>query len=326
MNHQHHHQHSHHGSAHHGDDHDHSTHDHRPGRQHHHADPEKNGRAFFIAVALNSVFVVIEFAYGFIANSTALMADAGHNLSDVLGLLLAWGAIILARKKPSQRYTYGMSGASILAALANAVLLLLACGAIALEAISRFTAPPVVSSLTVCVVAGIGIFINGISAWLFMRGSKNDLNVRAAYLHMVADAAISLGVVLAGFAMYVTGWYWLDPAISLAIVIAIIVSTWGLLRESMELSLNAVPANVDAPAIETYLQQLAGVTAVHDLHIWGLSTSQNALTAHLVMPAGHPGDAFIDDVMQALEERFLIHHSTLQIEQGNRESACALQH
>jgi cobalt-zinc-cadmium efflux system protein len=265
-----------------------------------------------------------EFSYGFIANSTALMADAGHNLSDVLGLLLAWGAAILSRKAPNERYTYGLRSTSIMAALANAMFLLVACGAIAWEAIHRFSQPPLVAGLTVTLVAGIGIVINGLSAWLFIKGSKGDLNIRGAYLHMAADTAVSLGVALAGIAMLYTGWYWLDPAISLVIVAVIVISTWGLLRESVQLALLAVPAHIDVTALETYLRQCHGVTDIHDLHIWGMSTTENALTAHLVMPAGYPGDAFMDAIVETLKERFSIQHCTLQVEQGTTHHACAL--
>jgi len=193
---------------------------------------------------------------------TALMADAGHNLSDVLGLILAWSAAILARKAPSERYTYGLRSTSILAALANAMFLLVACGAIAWEAVQRFSQPPAVAGLTVTVVASVGIIINGLSAWLFMKGSKGDLNIRAAYLHMAADAAVSLGVVVAGIAMIFTGWYWLDPVISLAIVAVIIIGTWGLLRESVQLALSAVPAHIEVAAIDGYLRQSTGVTDI----------------------------------------------------------------
>ena len=273
---------------------------------------------------LNSAFVVIEFGYGFVANSTALMADAGHNLSDVLGLLMSWGAMILAKKRTSARFTYGLRGATIWAAMANAMLLLLACGAIGFEAIVRFTEPPAVAGMTVSIVAGVGVLVNGISAWLFMRGAKGDLNIRGAYLHMAADAAISLGVVLAGVLILYTGWNWVDPAISLVIVAVIVAGTWSLLRESMQLSLGAVPAQCDALAIDAFLRRQTGVSAVHDLHIWGLSTRENALTVHLVMPGGHPGDAFIDVVSKELRARFSVHHSTLQIEHGTIEHACSL--
>jgi len=299
--------------------HDHSAHGH-----HHHGDPNDHGRAFAIAIALNSAFVVIEFAYGLIANSTALMADAGHNLSDVLGLLLAWGAAILGRRAPNHRYTYGLRSSSILAALLNAMFLLLACGAIAWEAVQRFSQPPAVAGLTVTLVAGIGILINGLSAWLFVRGSKNDLNIRGAYLHMAADAAVSLAVAVAGVAILFTGWYWLDPVMSLAIVAVIVVGTWQLLRDSVQLALSAVPTHIDAIEVENYLRQCAGITDIHDLHIWGMSTTESALTVHLVMPQGYPGDANMDDITRTLKERFSIQHSTLQVEQGTTNHACAL--
>jgi len=299
-------------------------HNHNHSKEHHHARPDNQGHVIVVTIVLNMAFVIIEFAYGFIANSTALMADAGHNISDVLGLILAWGAVILTRKPPSKRYTYGLRSTSIMAALVNAMLLLVACGAIALEAIQRFSQPPTVASLTVSSVAGIGIVINGLSAWLLMKGSKEDLNIRGAYLHMAADTAVSLAVVIAGIAMFYTGWFMLDPIISLLIVIVIVIGTWSLLRDSMQLALSAVPAKVDALAIDTYLRELAGVTDIHDLHIWGLSTTESALTVHLVMPNGHPGDIFLDEIVQTLDERFFVHHSTLQIEQGTTNHSCSL--
>jgi cobalt-zinc-cadmium efflux system protein len=284
-----------------------------------------SGGAFLIATVLNFAFVVVEFAYGFIANSTALLADAGHNLSDVLGLVLAWGAASLSRRAPAGRYTYGLRSSSILAALANSMLLLVASGAIALEAVRRFMEPPPVAGLTVTIVAGIGILVNGISAVLFARGSQSDLNVRGAYLHMMADAAMSLVVVIAGVAIVFTGWNWLDPVASLAVVAAIVYGTWGLLSESLKLALSAVPGHVDPKAVDAYLRQCAGVTDVHDLHIWAMSTTECALTVHLVIPSGYPGDAFIDEVACALKDRFAIQHSTLQVEQGSTSHACELQ-
>ncbi|MDN5752748.1 MAG: cation diffusion facilitator family transporter [Nitrosospira sp.] len=292
---------------------------------HQHPGSDNHGRAFVIAIVLNITFVVVEFTYGFIANSTALMADAGHNLSDVLGLALAAGASILARKAANERYTYGLRSSSILAALANAMLLLIACGAIAWEAVQRFLQPPVVAGLTVTLVAVIGVIINGFSAWLFMKGSKGDLNIRGAYLHMAADAAVSAGVVIAGIAMIFTGWYWLDPAVSLLIVGVVIMSTWGLLRDSVQLALSAVPPHIEMSAIDAYLRDQPGVTDIHDLHIWGLSTTESALTVHLVMPCGYPGDAFMDDIRETLNTRFSVHHSTIQIEQGATRHACSLE-
>ncbi len=292
------------------------------GHHHHHGDP--NSRAFGIAISLNVLYVVVEFVYGLIANSTALLADAGHNLADVLGLLLAGGAAILARRVPSGRYTYGLRSSSILAALANAMFLLVTCGAIAWEAILRFYQPPAVAGMTVIVVAGMGIAINGLSAWMFMRGSHDDINVRGAYLHMAADAAVSLGVVAAGFVMLVTGWYWLDPLVSLVIVSVIVAGTWSLLRESVHLALSAVPASIDLPQVEAYLRSCKGVSDIHDLHIWGMSTTESALTVHLVMPDGYPGDEYMDGIMHMLKDKYAVHHSTLQVEQGTTNHSCAL--
>lgn len=317
---QHHHHHDH-------DDHDHDHghhHGHGHGHHHHHPAPGDNTRAFALSVTLNALFVVVEFVYGFIANSTALMADAGHNLSDVLGLLLAWGAAMLAKSKPDGRYTYGLRSSSILAALANALLLMVACGAIAWEAVLRFAHPPAVAGLTVSVVAGIGVLVNGFSAWLFMAGRKDDLNVRGAYLHMAADAAISLAVVVSGLVVMWTGWTWLDPAASLAIVVVIVIGTWALLRESTQLVLAAVPANIDALKVQRFLEQRPGVLEVHDLHIWAMSTTEAALTAHLVMPGGYPGDAAIDEIVEQLKHDFRIDHTTLQVEEGTTDHGCAL--
>ncbi|SFL42693.1 cation diffusion facilitator family transporter [Rugamonas rubra] len=291
---------------------------------HHHGDPNSHGRAFAIAIVLNTVFVGVEFSYGFIANSTALMADAGHNLSDVLGLMLAWGAAILAKRAPNRRYTYGLRGSSMLAALFNAMLLMAACGAIAWEAVQQLLQPNPVAGLTVSLVAAVGIAINGFSAWLFLAGSKGDINIRGAYLHMAADAAISLGVLVAGLVVMATGWSWLDPLVSMAIVALIVWSTWSLLRESLRMVLAAVPDNVDAPSVERFLREHAGVAGVHDLHIWAMSTTETALTAHLVMPDGHPGDEIVDRIGLRLKEEFAIHHSTLQIERGTTSHACCL--
>ncbi len=307
----------------HDHEHEHDAHAHAAGHRHH-TGPNDHRNAFMIAIMLNAIFVVTEFTYGFVANSTALMADAGHNLSDVLGLLLAWGAAMLARKAPSGRYTYGLRSSSILAALANAAFLLVACGGIAWEAIQRFSAPPVVAGLTVTLVAAVGIVVNGLSAWLFVTGSKGDLNVRAAFVHMAGDAAISLGVVAAGITMMFTGWYWLDPMLSIVIVAVIVIGTRGLLRESVQLALSAVPRHIDVAAVADYLRRRPGVTDIHDLHIWGMSTTESALTVHLVMPQGHPGDDFMDDIAGTLKTRYAIAHSTVQIEMGTTEHACAL--
>ena len=277
-----------------------------------------------ISIILNTVFVGVEFTYGAYANSTALMADAGHNLSDVLGLLLSLGATVLSRRAPSEKYTYGLRSSSILAALANAVFLLLACGAIALEALERFAQPPEVAAGGVMVVAALGIVINGLSAWLLSQNNHDDLNVKSAYLHMAGDAAVSLGVVISGGLILLTGWNWLDPLVSLVITAIIIAGTWGVLRQSIHLALSAIPEHVDVPALETFLRTYPGVKDIHDLHIWGMSTTESALTVHLVMPAGYPGDAVLDHITDSLREKFNIHHSTLQVEEGTTSHSCAL--
>jgi cobalt-zinc-cadmium efflux system protein len=305
----------------HDDFHDHAGHSHA-GHSHAHA-PKDFGRAFAIGVALNLGFVAVEAIFGILANSTALLADAGHNLGDVIGLLIAWGAASLAKRPPSERFTYGLRASSILAALGNALLLIFACGAIAWEAVWRFTDPQPVASMTVMVVAGIGILINGFTAWLFMSGRKGDLNIRGAYLHMVADAGVSFGVVLAGAAIMLTGWLWLDPVTSLAIVAIILWSTWGLLRDSITLALAAVPRHIELAKVKACLEELPGVARAHHVHVWGMSTSEVALTAHLVMPGGHPGDGFLKAAAHELRERFGIAHPTLQIETGDEASDVA---
>ena len=301
-------------------------HDHAHGHgHHHHGDPNTMGRAFAIAIVLNLGFVGVEFFYGFLANSTALMADAGHNLSDVLGLMLAWGAAILAKRLPNQRYTYGLRSTSMLAALFNAMLLMVACGGIAFEAVQQLAHPEPVGGFTVSVVAGVGILINGFSAWLFMSGSKDDINIRGAYLHMAADAAISLGVLVAGLIVRYSGWNWVDPAVSMVIVAIIVYSTWSLLKQSLRMMLAAVPDNVDRGEIEQFLRERPGVTEVHDLHIWAMSTTETALTAQLVTPAGYPGDGAVDDITRQLREDFSIQHSTLQVRLGTTVHECCLQ-
>jgi cobalt-zinc-cadmium efflux system protein len=294
--------------AHRHNDHDHDHHEHG----HVHA-PVDFGRAFAIGVILNMTFVVIEAAYGFLSNSTALLADAGHNLSDVMGLLVAWIAAVLSKRPSTPRLTYGLRNTSILAALLNAILLLIASGSILLEAIQRLLHPEPIASKTVIVVAAIGIVINGFTAWLFSSG-KDDINIRGAYLHMVADAALSFGVVLTGIAIMLTGWFWLDPAFSLLIVAVIVWGTWGLLRESTAMSLAAVPSMIDPASVRSYLCSLQGVASIHDLHIWPMSTTETALTAHLVTPGGNPGDAFLVETCHQLNHRFKIGHATLQIE------------
>lgn len=292
---------------HHGPDHVHG-----PGG-HHHA-PASFGRAFAIGIVLNTAFVVIEAVYGFLSGSMALVADAGHNLSDVLGLVIAWGATVLSARSPSSRFTYGFKSSSILAALLNAVLLMIAVGAIALESIQRFINPAPINSGTVVIVAGIGIVINGFTALLFMRGGKDDINIHGAFLHMAADALVSLGVVVAGVLIGLTGLLWIDPLTSLVIVLVITIGTWGLLRDSVKMSLLAVPDRVDHEAVEAWLRAQPGVTKVHHIHIWPLGTTDTAMTAHLQMPDGHPGDAFLQRLDAEMSRRFRIGHSTFQIE------------
>ena len=310
-----------HDGQHHDHDPGHAGHVHGPGHAHAHA-PASFGKAFAIGIALNVGFVAVEATYGVLANSVALLADAGHNLSDVLGLLVAWIATVLAKRPPSARYTYGMKGSSILAALFNAVFLLVAVGAIAWEAVQRFGEPAPVAGKTVMVVAAVGILVNGITAWLFASGAKGDINIRGAFLHMAADAAVSAGVVVAGLVILYTGWTWLDPVVSLAIVAVIVWSTWGLLRDSLAMSLAAVPPGIDPAAVRAHLASLPGVTAIHDLHIWPMSTTDVGLTAHLVVPGGAPGDAFLMRAARDVRERFGIGHATFQVETS--EAACTL--
>jgi cobalt-zinc-cadmium efflux system protein len=287
--------------------HDHAGHSHAP---------KDFGRAFAIGIALNLGFVVVEAVFGLLANSTALLADAGHNLSDVIGLVIAWGASILAKRPATERFTYGLRGTSVLAALANAILLIFACGAIAWEAIWRFANPEPVASATIIIVAGCGILVNGFTAWLFMSGRKGDLNIRGAYLHMAADAGVSLGVVIAGAAIMLTGWLWLDPMTSLVIVAVILWSTWGLLRDSVNLALAAVPSHIELAKVKSCLEGLPGVERVHHVHVWAMSTNEVALTAHLVMRDGYPGNDFFKRAAHELHDRFGIAHPTLQIETG----------
>jgi cobalt-zinc-cadmium efflux system protein len=275
------------------------------------------GTAFAAATVLNLGLVIAQFVYGLSAHSVALLADAGHNLGDALGLVLAWGAHVASKAEPTERFTYGYRSASILSALLNAAMLLIATGAIAWEAIRRFSAPGEVAGLTIMVVAAVGILVNALSAWLLAAGRKDDLNIGSAFAHLIADAAVSAAVVLAGGLILLTGWNWIDPIVSLAISGVIVWGTWGMLREAARLSMDAVPAGIDAAEVRHYLECCPGVTSVHDLHIWAMSTTENALTGHLVMHAGHPGDAFLADVSHGLEHRFKIHHPTLQIETGD---------
>jgi len=297
------------------------SHEHAHGDPHEHAGHDM---AFAVGTLLNAGFVIIEGAFGFISHSMALLADAGHNLSDVAALLIAWGASALTRQRPSARFTYGYRGSSILAALLNAVILFIAVGAIGLESIRRLIEPGPVASLTVIVVATIGIAVNGATTLLFLRGRHRDLNIRSAYLHMAADTLVSVGVVVAGAVIMATAWVWLDPAVGLVIVAVIVLGTWDLLRHSMQLALDAVPASIDPEAVRRYLRAIGGVAELHDLHIWPMSTTETALTCHLVMPAGHPGDATLARLAIDLRERFGIQHATIQVETGDPAHPCEL--
>ncbi len=290
------------------------------GHYHHHGEHGHDhgatsfDRAFAVGIALNVAYLVVEAGWGLWAGSVALLADAGHNLSDVLGLGIAWGGAALARKRPSKRFTYGLKGSTILAALVNALLLMVALGAILLESAQRLAAPPPIAGLGVAGVAGVGIAVNGLTAWLFARGRHGDVNVRGAYLHMAADAAVSAGVVAAGVAIWATGWAWLDPAVSLVVSAFIFVGTVDLLRETGEMALAAVPRGIDYDRVAAALAELPGVARVHDLHIWPMSTTEPVLTAHLVIPGEAPGDAFLRRAEAMLRARFGIGHATLQVE------------
>jgi cobalt-zinc-cadmium efflux system protein len=299
-----------------------ALHDHH--RHSHSAAPGPH-RAFALAVAMNVGFVVLEAGAGLWSDSLALLADAGHNLSDVLALLLAWGAATLSTQRPSSRFTFGLRSTSVLAALVNALFLLAVCGAIAWEALGRLHESISVPGLPVIVVAACGVAINGATALLFLRDQKVDLNVRGAYLHMAADALVSLGVLAGGIGILLTGWTWVDPVVSLAVVGVIFASTWSLARDSLGLALQAVPAGIDPIAVREFLAARPGVVNVHDLHIWGMSTAENALSAHLVIPAGHPGDRFLTETARQLEQRFRIGHATLQIEHGDPAHPCGLE-
>ena len=325
--------HDHHGHDHAHDDghgHDHK-HDHGTGHKHAHKHKHGHGhghghgghshgpltfdRAFAIGITLNIAFVVVEFGLGFMAHSVALMADAGHNLSDVLGLSIAWAGATLARREASKRFTYGLKASTILAALINALLLLMAMGAIVLEAVMRIGDPAPVKGAVVVVVAAAGILVNAISAWLFARGQKSDINLRGAYLHMAADATVSAGVMLAGVAIWFSGLEWIDPVVSIIVSAIIFWQTWGLLRETIEMSLNAVPRGIDYDEVKSALAAMPGVTATHDLHIWPMSTTETVLTAHLVL-GSDPSPSFIGDAAKMLHDRFGIGHTTIQIERG----------
>ncbi|HEX3861443.1 MAG TPA: cation diffusion facilitator family transporter [Stellaceae bacterium] len=312
---------------HHGPDHLHeSDHLHAPGHDHQHAHtaPVDARRAFAVGIALNLTYLIAEAGFGVVSGSLALLADAGHNLGDVLGLGLSWGAALLSRRQPSGRFTYGLRSSSILAALANAIILLVVTGGIAWEAVLRLSHPVPVEGATVIWVAVVGIAVNGATAVLFARGRSGDLNVRSAFLHMVADALVTAGVVVAGVAITLTGLLWLDPAVSLVVSAVIVYGTWGLIKEATGLALDAVPQGIDSDAVRAHLAALPGVAAIHDLHIWGMSTTETALTCHLVMPRGHPGDAALGCVARDLEAQFGIHHTTIQIELADTDEICQL--
>jgi cobalt-zinc-cadmium efflux system protein len=300
-------------------------HTHGHGHSDHHAhDPEQYDRAFVIGIALNVAFVLVEAGFGLLSGSLALLADAGHNLSDVLALIIALGATILSRRVPTARRTYGWRRSSILAALANALALVVVVGIVGWEAIQRLLEPRPVEGGVMIVVAAAGVLVNGVAALLFLGGRQHDANLRAAFLHLAADAAVSVGVVVAGVAILITGWLWLDPAISLGISAIILLSTWHLLREALDMALDAVPAGVDERRVRTYLEGLPGVADVHDLHIWAMSTTQTALTVHLVMRNPPRDDALLAQVAGELRGRFTIEHATLQIECGDAEYPCIL--
>ncbi len=288
---------------------------------HTHSEDRPNyNKAFALGVALNLGYIIVEVIAGLTVHSLALLADAGHNISDVLSLLLAWGASYLSQTVPTRRHTYELRGSSILASLANAIILLIAIGAIAWESIRRFAEPINVPGNTIMLVAAIGVLINGATALLFVKGREHDLNIKGAFLHMAADAGVSAGVIVAGFAINLTGAQWIDPTVSLLIVVVIAIGTWGLLCDSLNLSLDAVPREIDPTAVENYLLALPGVTKVHDLHIWAMSTTETALTAHLVKPSAEIDDQILAHICEELLHRFGIGHATIQLEKG--ETLC----
>jgi cobalt-zinc-cadmium efflux system protein len=296
-------------------------HDH--GHHHEHA-PKTRGQAFAIGIALNLVFVIVEVVYGVLSHSIALLADAGHNLGDVLGLGLSWGAAALAGLKPSARRTFGFRRTSIVASVTNALILLFVTGGLTWESIRRLASPQPVQGKTMIVVALFGAAINTASALLFMADRKNDLNLRSAFVHLASDAVLAAGVAVAGAAIVFTGWLWLDPAVSIVLAVTILASTWSLMEKSMNLMLDAVPEGIDPEEVKTYLAALPGVVEVHDLHIWAMSTTETALTAHLVMPGNSCEPTFLADACKELHEKFHIAHSTLQIDPQEAPAPCAL--
>lgn len=289
---------------------------------HNHSNSQNFNKAFIIGIILNVIYIVVEVVYGLIINSMALLADAGHNFSDVLGLLLAWGAAYLAKTATTEKRTYGFRKSTILAALFNAILLMIAVGAITIEAVRKLIYPVPVQGQTMMIVAGIGFVINAITAFLFMKGRDKDLNIKGAFLHMAADAGVSLGVVLAGLIIFSTGWLWVDPAISLVIVLVITIGTWGLMKDSFYLSMDAVPKGINLKEVGNYLKSINGVEEVHDLHVWAMSTTEVALTAHLVIPNVTKDDFFLKKICGELHNRFGIEHSTIQIEKSAQSSNC----
>ena len=289
---------------------------------HEHNTYEQFNKAFAIGIALNVAYILIEAIYGIIINSLALISDAGHNLSDVLGLLLAWGAGVLTQKAPTTKRTYGLRKSSILAALFNAVILLIAMGAIGFEAITRFSQPKNIEGSVIIWVAGIGVIVNAVTALLFVKGRQKDINIRAAFLHMAADAGVSLGVVAGGIIILNTNWNWVDPVLSILIVLIIIIGTWDLLKDSFNLAMDAVPPEISAREVETYFSQLPGVVEVHDLHIWAMSTTETALTVHLVMPEQSTDDKFLKKICGEIHNKFGIEHPTIQVEKEAQSANC----
>jgi cobalt-zinc-cadmium efflux system protein len=293
-------------------------------RHDHNHEKGNYNRSFAIGVILNIAFVVIEAGYGLFADSLALLADAGHNLSDVVSLLLAWGASLLATKAATEKRTYGFRKATVMASLASAILLLVALGSIAWEAIERFINPKPVGGMTVIVVAGIGVVINTLTASLFIKGKKHDLNIRGAFLHMAADAGVSLGVVVAGIFIMIRGWQWIDPGISLVIVTVIFIGTWGLLRDSINYAIDAVPKSIDYNGIRKYLMGFDRVNRIHDLHVWPLSTTEVALTVHIVVNDNSLDNNFLRKLQQHLHDHFGIKHTTIQVEPSTSKNDCIL--
>lgn len=294
---------------------------------HHHShshEPRNYNRAFAIGISLNVIFVIVEFVYGTLANSLALIADAGHNLSDVMSLVLAWGASRLAQSQPTLKRTYGLRRATILASLASAFLLLLALGGIAWEALGRLSNPKQITGTVVIMVAAIGVVINAVTAYLFFHDQKHDLNIKAAYLHMAADTVVSLGVVLAGLIILVTGWLWVDPVVSLVVVSVILIGTWGLLQDSINLSMDAVPEGIDLADIKNYLISIDSIIDVHDLHVWALSTTENALTVHLISSDDKINNDRLHRLQHHLQQEFGISHVTVQIENNTEANSCNL--